>query len=106
MYHIHYYISGVIKVLEGGTLDINDKYAFDCPPIICKVDWDKLLDKMFSDADKFSKLIEKLLEAKMWETFTDDKCGNYYRNLHGIVEHSHYHLGQMVVIKKILLVRK
>ncbi len=47
--------------------------------------------------------IEQLPESKLWETFSDEKYGNYYRNIHGIIEHSHYHLGQIVLIKKILL---
>ena len=28
--------------------------------------------------------------------------GNYYRNLHSIIEHTYYHLGQISLIKKIL----
>ncbi len=47
--------------------------------------------------------MEQLPEHKLWEDFTDKKYGNYYRNFHGIIEHSHYHLGQIVLIKKILL---
>ena len=38
----------------------------------------------------------------LWETFADEKYGHYYRNLHGIIEHTHYHLGQIVLIKKLL----
>ncbi len=44
--------------------------------------------------------IEQLPESKLWETFSDEKYGNYYRNIHGIIEHIHYHLGQIVLIKK------
>jgi len=33
----------------------------------------------------------------------EEKYGNYYRNFHGIIEHCHYHLGQIVLIKKMLL---
>jgi hypothetical protein len=29
-----------------------------------------------------------------------EKYGNYYRNIHGIIEHIHYHLGQIVLIEK------
>jgi hypothetical protein len=43
-----------------------------------------------------------LPESKLAETFSDEKYGNYYRNIHGIIEHTHYHLGQIVLIKKIL----
>ena len=66
-------------------------------------DWEKLLDKTWVDAENFARLIEKSPETKLAETFTDEKYGNYYRNLQGIIEHIHYHLGQIVLIKKILL---
>ncbi len=62
-----------------------------------------MLDKTWTDAETFATLIEQLPEDKLWENFSDKKYGIYYRNLHGIIEHIHYHLGQIVLIKKILL---
>jgi hypothetical protein len=61
------------------------------------------LNKTWTDAENFTILIEQLPEGKLGETFFDEKYGNYYRNLHGVIEHTHYHLGQIVLIKKILL---
>lgn len=103
VYHINYFVSAVLKVLQGEALDAHDKYSFDHPPIHSKEDWEKLLDKTWMDAEKFAGLLEQLPEQKLWETFSEEKYGNYYRNIHGIIEHSHYHLGQIVLIKKILL---
>lgn len=57
---------------------------------------------MWSEAELFANLIELLPEATLWEPFTDEKYGTYYRNIQGIIEHTHYHLGQIVVIKKML----
>ncbi|MDQ1090003.1 hypothetical protein QE390_004607 [Siphonobacter sp. SORGH_AS 1065] len=43
------------------------------------------------------------MPEEAWQkTFVDEKYGTYYRNLHGMIEHTHYHLGQIVLIKKIL----
>ena len=100
---MNYFVSVVIKVLEGGPLDAHDKYSFDLPPIRSEEDWEKLLAKTWTDVENFAGLIEQLPEGKLWEDFSDNKYGNYYRNIHGIIEHSHYHLGQIVLIKKILL---
>lgn len=93
----------MLKVLKGEPLDAHDKYSFDNPPILSQQDWEKLLDKTWTDAENFASLIEQLPESKLWEDFSDKKYGNYYRNIHGIIEHIHYHLGQIVLIKKILL---
>lgn len=103
VYHINYYVTAVTKVLQGGSLDAHDKYSFDLPPIQSQEDWEKLLKKMWTEAENFAILVEQLPESKLGEFFSDEKYGNYYRNLHGIIEHSHYHLGQIVLIKKILL---
>jgi hypothetical protein len=87
VFHINYYVSAVLKVLQGGMLDAHDKYSFDLPPIQSQDDWEKLLSKTWVDAENFASLIEKLPEAKLTEIFTDEKYGNYYRNLHGVIEH-------------------
>jgi hypothetical protein len=103
VYHINYYVSAVLKVLQGGPLTASDKFSFDLPPIQSTEDWEKLLDKLWTDAESFAILVEQLPESKLEETFSDEKYGNYYRNIHGIIEHTHYHLGQIVLLKKILL---
>jgi hypothetical protein len=102
VYHVNYYVTAVLQVLEGGPLDASDKFAFDHPPIACQADWGKMLEDARINAEKFAVLVEQLPDSKMWETFVEEKYGNYYRNLHGIIEHTHYHLGQIVIIKKIL----
>ena len=102
VFHIDYYVSVVLKVLQGEPLNAHDKYSFDLPPIRSQEDWQALLDKTWSDAENFISLVEKLPEDRLWENLADEKYGNYYRNLHGIIEHTHYHLGQIVIIKKLL----
>lgn len=101
-YHVNYYVDAVLKVLQGGPLDANDKYSFDHPPITSKEDWQRLLDKSWSDAEKLAAAIEKMPEHMLWENISDEKYGIYFRNIHGIIEHTHYHLGQIVLIKKLL----
>lgn len=101
-YHINYFVEVVIRVLEGGPLTGNDKLSFNHPPIRSEEDWQRLLDKLWSDAEKFAALIEQLPDSRLGEIFSEEKYGTYYRNLQGIVEHTHYHLGQIVIIKKIL----
>lgn len=102
VFHMSYYVTAVLNVLRGNQLDAHDKFSFDLPPIQSQADWEKLVNKTFTDAEILASLIEQLPENKLWEDFSDKKYGNYYRNLHGIIEHNHYHLGQIVLIKKIL----
>ena len=103
VYHMNYYVSAVIKVLQGGPLDAHDKYSFDHPPVLSQQDWENLLDKTWVDAETLATLIEQVPDAKLSENFLDGKYGTWYRNLDGVVEHIHYHLGQIVLIKKMLV---
>jgi hypothetical protein len=102
VYHINYYIAAVIKVLQGEPLNASDKFSFDHPQINSQEDWGKLLNQTWVDAETFATLVEQVPESKLWENFEDGKYGNYYRNIQGIIEHTHYHLGQIVLIKKLL----
>lgn len=102
VYHTHYYVAAVIKVLQGGELDAHDKYSFSHPPIHSQEDWENLLNKVWEDAETFETLLKKLPEASLWDNIWEEKYGIYYRNLHGIIEHTHYHLGQIAIIKKIV----
>jgi hypothetical protein len=103
VYHINYFIDAVIPVLQGRNLDASDKFSFNHPPIESQEDWDNLMYKIWTDAETLAILIEKLPDSTLWEDFWEDKYGNYYKNLQGIVEHSHYHLGQIVLVKKMIL---
>ncbi len=103
VYHMNYYVAAIIKVLQGGPLDAHDKFSFDHPPVLSQEDWEILLDKTWTDATEFARLVEQLPDGTLWEDFSEKKYGSYYRNLHGVIEHIHYHLGQIVLIKKMLL---
>lgn len=101
-FHINYYINALIKVLQNGPLEARDKYSFDLPPINSQKDWDLLQSKIWSDAEEFAKLIEQLGDQELGSIMIDKKYGTYFRNFQGIIEHFHYHLGQIALIKKII----
>ena len=102
VYHINYYVAAVLSVLQGGSLNASDKYSFDLPPIQSEKDWEVLLNKFWHDAENFAKHVEQFPEEKLWDDFSEGKYGNYLRNIQGLIEHTHYHLGQIVLIKKML----
>ena len=100
--HIHYYIKGIKEVFKGGSLNIKDKYSFDFPPIQSQEEWEAFLSRFWNDAEEFASLVEQMQDEKLTEAFVDEKYGSYQRNIDGIIEHSYYHLGQVVLIKKLL----
>jgi len=101
-FHMNYYVAAILKVFEGGPLVAKDKYSFDLPPLRTNEEWEEMSNKSWRDAETLAILIEKMPEEKNIETFVDEKYGNYLRNIIGVIEHLHYHLGQVVFLKKLL----
>ncbi|AEE51319.1 hypothetical protein [Haliscomenobacter hydrossis] len=101
-YHLNYYIAGVLQVFEGGALEIRDKYSFDLPPIESNEAWEKLLNTLWSNAERFAAQVELMSNPQLAAAFVDPKYGNYRRNIEGMIEHCYYHLGQIVLIKKMI----
>ena len=93
---------GINKVFENGTLDIKDKYSFDFPPITSQFDWEMVLTTFWNDAKKMIHYIENLTDNDLNATFVEPKYGNYSRNIDAMIEHSYYHLGQIVLLKKMI----
>ena len=65
-------------------------------------DWENFLTRFWNDAEEFASLIEQMPEEKLNEKFVDEKYGTYQRNIDGMIEHSYYHLGQIVLLKKMV----
>jgi hypothetical protein len=106
VYHMNYFVSATLKVLQGGPLDAKDKFSFDHPPITSQQDWEGLLQQTWSDAEGLAAAIEQMPESQLWLDFVDAKYGNYYRCIHGPIEHCHYHLGQIAFMKSMLPLAK
>ncbi len=101
-FHTSYYIEGMANVLEGGELEIRDKYSFDYPPVKSEQDWRNLVNKFCADSERFINLVENLTEEKLEEIFVDEQYGNYLRNVDAIIEHTYYHFGQVVILRKMI----
>ena len=98
--HTLYYMRVQMPVLNGGALVASDKESFEYPPPQSEEEWQTLLAEMWTIVEDFAAKVESLPDD-IWETsFGDEKYGSYYRNIQGTIEHSHYHLGQIVYLKK------
>jgi uncharacterized damage-inducible protein DinB len=102
-FHVDYYIAGLVNVFEGGDLEIKDKFSFDLPPIESQEQWESLLNKLWQDSEKFATLLKQMPDSKLDEVFVNEKYGTYLGNIDGMIEHAYYHLGQITLIKKLIL---
>jgi len=101
-YHVNYYIEGILPVFDGGKLEIRDKYSFDLPLLPTEADWEALKQRLYQNAAQFSQRVEALSGAQLEAAFVDEKYGTCQRNIEGVIEHSYYHLGQIVLLRKLI----
>jgi hypothetical protein len=101
-YHIYYYVHAALPVLNGQALNAHDQYSFEHPPLANAGDWQHFQAQIWQEVRTFVAGVQRLSDTQLAQYFYDKKYGSYYRNLLGTIEHSHYHLGQIALIKKII----
>jgi len=102
VFHINYYLEGLIDAFNHGRLTIKDAHSFDLPKITKESEWRLLVDSLIRNASAFAEKVEKLEDSDLDRPFLDGTYGTTVRNIEGVIEHSYYHLGQITLIKKLL----
>ncbi|WP_435577945.1 DinB family protein [Gilvibacter sp.] len=102
VFHINYFYEVVIPVMKGGPLNGKDALSFDHPPLNTEAEWQAMIQNSLQQGETLAALMEEFPDEKLGSDFVDPKYGTYYRNFSGLVEHTHYHLGQIVMLKKML----
>ena len=102
-FHINYYLSGLLRAFATEALDISDKFSFDLATLTSEKDWNKLVSEFLANAEAFVNEVAHMEASKFDQPFIDEKYGTYLRNIEGVIEHSYYHLGQIVMIRKLVI---
>lgn len=103
VFHVNYYISGLNRAFESGILDIHDQYSFDLPADFKEADWLQLKCEFLENASRFITHVNGFSAEKLDEPFLKPQYGTYRRNIEAMLEHGYYHLGQISLIKKLVL---
>ena len=101
-YHIHYFVNVQLKFLKEHILVGKDSESYNHPKISSQSDWENLQKQMWIDAKQLSELISELPNSKLNQPISHEKYGTYSANFIGLLEHTHYHLGQIVLINKMI----
>ena len=88
-------------MFQGGDLVIKDKYSFDMPEISSESEWLDLVDECLSNAQLY--IGERMEDQQLSQPFVKQEYGSYSRNIEAQIAHSYYHLGQIVMIKKLVV---
>lgn len=101
LYHLTYYNEIIFERLRGNIISINNSNGFDLPAIENEEDWQQLQQRCTDSVNSLVNAVKKFPEEKLFDSIIPG-YPTVYKTLHGIAEHAHYHLGQILVLKKLL----
>ena len=104
-HHLKYFVGVQLQVLRGGPLEGHDRLSWETPAITSQQDWDGLIAEWLDQAAELANRVEQLTDEQLFGPFGDPKYGTTFSNLMGLVEHTHYHLGQIALVKKLIQLR-
>ena len=101
LYHITFYTKIVLERLKGNKPFISDANGFDMAVLNTENDWLDLQRKNYQSAQNLAETVKQFPEEKLFEPVISGSS-TAYKTLHGVIEHTHYHLGQIVIIKNLI----
>jgi len=101
LHHLYYWNGIMMQRANGENPSIPAANGFDVDELKNENDWNDLKEKTHQSFIELANAVTNFPEEKLNETSPTGRS-SYYKNFQGIVEHAHYHLGQMVMIKRLL----
>jgi hypothetical protein len=97
------YWNGIIlQRLKGETPVIPLENGFDVPFLNSKEEWGSLIEKTKQSFMVLSEAVHDFPEDRLMDNYAPSIPSTFYRNIQGCVEHAHYHLGQIVILKNLV----
>lgn len=101
VHHLSFYNNVVMHRLSGITPVISESNGFDMIAIKNEDDWIKLKARNIQSALQLASAVREFPEEKVFDLAVTGHS-TYYKMLHGLTEHAYYHLGQIVLLKKLI----
>jgi hypothetical protein len=101
VHHLCFWNRVMWQRIAGIKPEIPEVNGFDLGTIANEKDWKVLIKDLLVSAGELAIAIKNVADTRLEEPIVTGSSSTY-KNLQGSVEHIHYHLGQMVILKKIL----
>lgn len=105
LHHITYWNRVMVQRTKGIKVEVPESNGFDMQPLQTPSDWEALKQDNITSANELAEAIRNFDETKLEEPILPG-YSSVYKNLQGSVEHVHYHLGQIVILKKLIKAEK
>jgi uncharacterized damage-inducible protein DinB len=101
LHHIYYWNGIMLQRIVGINPSVPETNGFDVGELKNENDWNDLKEKTRASFMQLADAVKNFPEEKLFEVSPTGKS-SYYKNFQGIVEHTYYHLGQIVILKKLI----
>ncbi len=101
LHHITFWNRVMVQRAQGIQVQIDDTNGYDHPLLLTEEDWLDLKKDNIQSAHELATALTQFDETKLFEPILPG-CPTAYKSLQGSVEHVHYHLGQIVILKKLI----
>ena len=101
LFHINYYVATVLGVLQGGPLEAHDRFSFDLEVPADESEWRAQVEEALQRGRDLADAVEAMDTVQLESDFADPQYGTWHRNILGLIEHTHYHLGQIALLKRL-----
>lgn len=102
VYHVSYYLNGILEAFDTGELTIRDAYSFDFNPCQTDQEWVQRKSAFEQTALRFIELVKTFPLDDLHRPFFKEEYGSLQRNLEAQLEHGYYHLGQLSLLLKLI----
>lgn len=102
LHHLCYWNGIMLQRMQGETPVIPEENGYNVPFLNNEAEWNALKNKVHQSFITLAEATKKFPEEMLAGNYAPSIPSTYYRNFHGIIEHAHYHLGQIVILKNLL----
>ncbi len=101
LHHITFWNRLMIERMKGIVVKIDEHNGYDVPHLQTEEDWLREKADNNLSSHELALAIDNFDEQKLLLPLIEGGS-SAYKNLQGTVEHVHYHLGQIVILKKLI----
>ena len=99
--HIISWRKNVLQRVQGNQLKTPSHNYFITVKKGTAAEWKKTLQELEASQQEWIQFLKKLKEPALEEIYSPNEM-SYYEHIHGILQHDVYHLGQIVMLAKLL----
>jgi uncharacterized damage-inducible protein DinB len=99
--HIIAWRENVLLRVQGNKIVTPNNNYFIEIDNVSEAEWQKTLERLANSQDQWIRFLENFDESKFETIYPSNKM-SYYEHIHGILQHDAYHLGQIVLLSKLV----